>query len=256
MPVRLRLSDPSESIAIVKEKERAMTALSSRHGPLARWKDAADAWCAAALWPGPRPSAAVVREWIAAATGAATTLPDSQLRSSLAARARDLGESLGLPLGARIPEAFFDTDGQLAPDGGFDAVIGNPPWALLPASDGYRHQARGHLNSYQLFLDRALQLTKARRTRWLDPAVRHRYRSWERGVAPSSVRSHVDRHVDWIRQPQADFSDSPQRPVRGDGDDERGQDGHAQNPIRPDRSPRARSGRRASYVARLTAIAN
>ena len=60
MPVRLRLSDPSESIAIVKDKERAMTALSSRDGPLARWKDAADAWCAAAFWPGPRPSAGVV----------------------------------------------------------------------------------------------------------------------------------------------------------------------------------------------------
>jgi Eco57I restriction-modification methylase len=158
MPVRLRLSDPSESIAIVKEKERAMTALSSRHGPLARWKDAADAWCAAALWPGPRPSAAVVREWIAAATGAATTLPDSQLRSSLA-RAREIsGSHSAFHWELAFPEVFFDTDGQLAPDGGFDAVIGNPPWASLPASDGYRHQARGHLNSYQLFLDRALQL--------------------------------------------------------------------------------------------------
>src|SRR4029453_16993007 len=34
------------------------------------------------------------------------------------------------------------------------------PISLLRASDGYRHQARGHLNSYQLFLDRALQLTR------------------------------------------------------------------------------------------------
>ena len=160
MPVRLRLLDPSESVAIVNEKERAMTVLSSPHGPLARWKDAADAWCAAALWPGPRPSAAVVREWIAAATGAATTLPDSQLQSSLA-RAREIsGSHSAFHWELAFPEAFFDTNGQLAPDGGFDAVIGNPPWALLPASDGYRHQARGHLNSYQLFLDRALQLTR------------------------------------------------------------------------------------------------
>jgi hypothetical protein len=160
MPVRLRLADPSESVAIVKEKERAMTALSSRDGPLARWKDAADAWCAAAFWPGPRPSAGVVREWIAAATGAPTTLPDAQLQSSLR-RAREIAAShSALHWELAFPEVFFDSNGQLAPDGGFDAVIGNPPWASLPSSDGYRRQTTGHLNSYQLFLDRALQLTR------------------------------------------------------------------------------------------------
>ena len=160
IPARLRLSEPSESIAIVREKERAMTALSSRDGPLARWKDAADAWCAAAFWPGPRPSAGVVREWIAAATGAPTTLPDAQLQSSLT-RAREIatGHS-AFHWELAFPEVFFDPNGQLAPGGGFDAVIGNPPWALMRPSAGYRHQARGHLNSYQLFLDRALQLTR------------------------------------------------------------------------------------------------
>ena len=61
---------------------------------------------------------------------------------------------------SQFPEVFFDPNGQLAPNGGFDAVIGNPPWALLPASAGYRHRTSGHLNSYQLFLDRALQLTR------------------------------------------------------------------------------------------------
>ena len=160
MPVRLRLSDPSESIAIVKEKERAMTTLSSRDGPLARWKDAADAWCAAAFWPGPRPSPGVVREWIAASTGAPTTLPDAQLRSSLA-RAHEIASShSAFHWELEFPEVFFEPNGQLAPNGGFDAVVGNPPWALLPASDGYRRQTSGHLNSYQLFLDRALQLAR------------------------------------------------------------------------------------------------
>ena len=52
-----------------------MAALTARDGPLAKWSDAADAWCAAALWPGSPPPAGVVREWIAAATGAPTTLP-------------------------------------------------------------------------------------------------------------------------------------------------------------------------------------
>jgi hypothetical protein len=160
MPVRLRLSDPSESIAIVKEKERAMTALSSRDGPLARWKDAADAWCAAALWPGPPPSPGVVREWIAAATGSPTTLPGAQLRLSLA-RAREVAAThSAFHWELAFPEVFFDASGQLGPSAGFDAVIGNPPWALLPASAGYHHQTSGRLNSYQLFLDRALQLAR------------------------------------------------------------------------------------------------
>lgn len=160
MPVRQRLSDPSESVAIVKEKERAMTALSSLDGPLARWKDAADAWCAAAFGPGPRPSAGVVREWIAAATGAPTTLPGARLRASLA-RAREIAAShTAFHWELAFPEVFFDSSGQLEPTRGFDAVIGNPPWALLPASDGYRRQTTGHLNSYQQFLDRALQLTR------------------------------------------------------------------------------------------------
>jgi hypothetical protein len=169
MPVRLKLCEPSESIEIVKHKERAMAALTSRDGPIARWQSAADAWCAAILWPGPLPAAAVVREWIAAATGAPTTLPANQLRASLA-RARDVAAEHGaFHWELAFPEVFFDADGQPAPNAGFDAVIGNPPWDVLRAgtaalryyqSSG-RHQSTGHPNSYQLFLDRALQLTRA-----------------------------------------------------------------------------------------------
>ena len=160
IPVRLRLSDPSESIDIVKAKERDLNALSSRDGPLARWFDAADAWCAAALGPGPRPSAGVVREWIAAATGAPTTLPDAQLRSSLK-RARELAANHGaFHWELAFPEVFFGADGRPAPDGGFDGVLGNPPWTVLPASASYRTHGTGHPNSYQLFLDRAMQLAR------------------------------------------------------------------------------------------------
>ena len=160
MPVRLRLSVPSDSIDIVRAKERDMNALASRDGPLARWSDAADAWCAAALWPGPRPSAGVVREWIAAATGAPTTLPGGQLQSSLQ-RAREIAANhSAFHWELAFPEVFFGADGQPAPDGGFDAVIGNPPWTVLPSSPGYRNHGTGHPNSYQLFLDRALQLAK------------------------------------------------------------------------------------------------
>ena len=159
MPVRSPFA-PSDSIEIVKDKERAMVALAARDGPLAKWSDAADAWCAAALWPGPRPAAGVVREWIAAATGAPTTLPAGQLQASLNQARQVAARHSAFHWELAFPEVFFDDSGQPAPNGGFDAVIGNPPWAALPASPGYRHHGTGHPNSYQLFLDRSLQLAK------------------------------------------------------------------------------------------------
>lgn len=185
MPIRLRLSCPSESIEIVKDKERAMTALTARDGPLAKWSDAADAWCAAALWPGSPPPAGVVREWIAAATGAPTTLPAGQLRATLN-RAREVARRhSAFHWELAFPEAFFDASGQPLRTPGFDAVIGNPPWDVLRADIGseseradakrataaalrycrasrcYANHTSGHPNSYQLFLDRALQLARS-----------------------------------------------------------------------------------------------
>jgi hypothetical protein len=83
-----------------------------------------------------------------------------------------------------FPEVFFNTDGTTRHDGGFDAVLGNPPWDMLRADTGstshraadragaaplrrffhssgiYTLQGRGHANRYQLFLERALQLTR------------------------------------------------------------------------------------------------
>jgi hypothetical protein len=79
---------------------------------------------------------------------------------------------------------FFDRGGRPHASGGFDAVIGNPPWDTLRADSGerdnrsrerasqharlcffreagvFRHQGSGHLNRYQLFVERALQLTR------------------------------------------------------------------------------------------------
>ena len=69
-----------------------------------------------------------------------------------------------------FPEAYFDETGQPLADGGFDAVLGNPPWDMLRAggaektffrsSGVYRHQGAGHINRYQMFVERALALTK------------------------------------------------------------------------------------------------
>jgi hypothetical protein len=185
LPARLRLAmTPSDSVTAVRDKDRLLAELTAPDGPIARWSTAADAWCAAVLSPAPRPAAGLVREWIALATGLPTTLPPSQLAASLD-RARALAAEHGaFHWELAFPEIFFDDDGQLRPDGGFDAIIGNPPWDMLRADTGsdrdrtaaksaivaqlrffresgvYGLQGNGHANRYQLFVERALQLTK------------------------------------------------------------------------------------------------
>lgn len=185
LPDRLRIAlEPSDSIDTVRGKERALANLSRADGPLQRWTAAADAWCAAALWPGPPPSAGLVAEWIAAAAGEATTLPRAQLKASLERARVVAAEHAAFHWELAFPEVFFDADGRHSSTAGFDAVIGNPPWDMLRADTGsstdrdqsrsataaamrffrtsgaYSRQGQGHANRYQLFVERALQLVK------------------------------------------------------------------------------------------------
>jgi hypothetical protein len=184
LPARLQLAlRPSDTAETVRDKERALAALTAPGGTLAQWSLAADAWCGAALGT-PTPPAGLVGEWIAAATGAATTVPAAPLRASLGAAQALAREHGAFHWELAFPEVFFDHAGHLRPDGGFDAVLGNPPWDMLRADTGsardraaaraatdaalrfyrssgiYRLNGAGHANRYQLFLERALHLTR------------------------------------------------------------------------------------------------
>src|SRR5262249_29688886 len=76
-----------------------------------------------------------------------------------------------------FPEVFFDPEGKRRSTGGFDAVLGNPPWDMVRADPGepdvadvvrftrdsgiYAAQSDGHANRYQLFVERAVALTRS-----------------------------------------------------------------------------------------------
>jgi hypothetical protein len=84
-----------------------------------------------------------------------------------------------------FPEAFYDADGAARANGGFDAVVGNPPWDMVRGDSGenstrlerrgearhltdfvresgiYKVETRAHANRYQLFVERAVRLVRA-----------------------------------------------------------------------------------------------
>lgn len=158
---------PDDSASIVRGKERALDALHGDGGPLATWRAVADAWCSAWFWPddvarvGPR-------EWpslAAAIRGAAPELPDALLNRWQATIRSISDRERFFHWEMEFPEVFFDASGAYRPDAGFDAVIGNPPWAAARSltrfsreSGCFPLQREGHANLYQLFAERMLQL--------------------------------------------------------------------------------------------------
>jgi len=156
--------EADDSAAVVRRKERAMAQLDGERGPLRSWRALADAWCAAWFWP----DAAPLPAWpafSAALRGEPGALPpgvEEQWRrtaASVAATERFFHWDL------EFPEVFHDERGAPRTDAGFDAVLGNPPWAAAGRltrfsrdSGCYRLQGDGHANLYQLFAERMLAL--------------------------------------------------------------------------------------------------
>jgi hypothetical protein len=187
LPIRHSLErEPDDTAERVHRKEATLASLA--RGGLAAWRAACDLWCS--RWFRPDRLTQPVFEAVAAAMlGRAGALPEAQAQRVVDAT-RDIAGQAGFfhwPL--EFPEVFCDAAGRRSADGGFDAVIGNPPWEMLrddgvaspgrPQDSGprrsrgrertvrfsresgiYHSQSSGHANAYQLFVERALWLAR------------------------------------------------------------------------------------------------
>ncbi|MBI4486368.1 MAG: N-6 DNA methylase, partial [Acidobacteria bacterium] len=186
LPVRFQLeSIPADTLELVRQKERAHSAMIARGTALSRWKRVADLWCA--TWfaaSGGNPPSNAFASLSDAILGSHCALPTRIVESCLAAAEAVSRRRRFFHWELEFPEAFFDADGGRRYDGGFDAVIGNPPWDMVRADAGsqegrpqlredvaalvrftrdagiYTAQSDGHANRYQLFVERAVDLTR------------------------------------------------------------------------------------------------
>jgi hypothetical protein len=174
-----------DSAEIVRRKERDLAALANASTSLHRWRDVLDLWCAGWFWsPGTPPSPQLFGDVAGAILGS-----DSALQRKTVAEVLEQGRRIASRHGfvhwpLAFPEVFFDEAGQPLPNGGFDAVLGNPPWDMVRGDSGaeavratrrtdarqladfaresgvYVVETRAHVNRYQLFVERALQLVR------------------------------------------------------------------------------------------------
>jgi hypothetical protein len=184
--VRVRLTtQPDDSAAIVRDKERRLAALHAEGSSLATWSRLLDLWCAGWFWTnGSPPDRGTFRELSAQLLGGTSALAErvcsSLLNESAATAARCRFHHWPLV----FPEIFLDEHGRPLASPGFDAVIGNPPWDMVRGDSGddpartsrkaearrlidfvresgiYRVDGAAHANLYQLFVERSLQLVR------------------------------------------------------------------------------------------------
>ena len=168
-------AEADDAIEAVRRKEAAWSRLNRTDSALARQRLAAHVWCARWFERAPA-SVAEVRAVLDAVLRGDATLPTAALTARLtsARAAADQHHFFHWPL--EFADVFTPdraTGNTRAP--GFDAVIGNPPWEMLRADHGeasaattrflrgsglYDASGRGHVNLYQPFVERALDLTR------------------------------------------------------------------------------------------------
>jgi hypothetical protein len=187
LPIRWRLADPDEDVAVVHEKERLMAGIDAAGSAIGGWKSAADLWCARWFWDSedpPKPSPQEVGDIVSGLVGRPAGL-GSQHREPRVEHARRLAERLRFfHWTLEFPEVFFDRIGSPRADAGFDAVVGNPPWDMIRGDAGdaasrdnsrvnarqltsfvresgaYTANGDGHGNRYQVFVERSLRLAR------------------------------------------------------------------------------------------------
>ena len=186
LPIRFSLERvPNDTAAQVREKERALLALNARDTLLSKWKRIADVWCAPWFGDPDRsvPASAFTSLSEEILTGAGV-LPRKTADRYLQAAAAIAESHRLFHWELEFPEIFFEANGDRLPNGGFDAVIGNPPWDMVRADSGptdertrsredigrllrftrdagvYTSQSIGHANRYQLFLERSMALAR------------------------------------------------------------------------------------------------
>lgn len=179
LPVRFSLEQaPNDTPSDVRAKERALARLSDPGGRLARWKQVANLWCARWFSSAPPPPSAFADMCDAIVHGKGT-LPTATAARILQASDEAAARHRLFHWELEFPEVFFAETGTRRDNPGFDAVIGNPPWEMVRAdadaagnqerravvrfsrdSGVYEAQSDGHANCYQLFVERALALTR------------------------------------------------------------------------------------------------
>jgi hypothetical protein len=179
LPVRERLASTDDRTAAdIRAKELVMAGLVASEG-WQQTKTVCDLWCALTTESSPR--RAELEALASHLLYGRSVLPESAARGRLD-RALQAAAALGpFHWTIEFPEIFCDEHGRDRFDGGFDAVLGNPPWEMLRADAAganrrrlearvrftrragrFHAQSTGHVNEYQLFVERAIRLVRQR----------------------------------------------------------------------------------------------